>query len=261
MSGDKQQKFGEKLKYDKKFRFEFIIGIWSGIVGIALIVAVIFVGKIFLFNNNTEEVADNDAPAVVSDQSIEPTETTPPYSNAIVNGNEEDFEDEDDVDDELKNATTAFTTTVVNLRSEPSLTATVLTKVPSGTEVTIVEYGDEWTKVSYNGTEGYISTIYLSATKPVPIATVAPSSTAKPTATPKATKEPKATKKPKATKTPKETEEPQVTAKPTVAPTEAPAPTPAPTPVPTAAPTPVPTEAPTKAPEPTPEVQEGEETN
>lgn len=45
MSEGKETNFFDKLKTDKKFRFEFIMAIWSGIVGIALVIGLVFVGK------------------------------------------------------------------------------------------------------------------------------------------------------------------------------------------------------------------------
>ena len=50
----------------------------------------------------------------------------------------------------------------VNLRSSPNKTAgNVYTKVPSGATVTVLIPGDEWTKVRYGGTVGYMMTSFL----------------------------------------------------------------------------------------------------
>lgn len=248
MSEGNQQKFIEKLKNDKKFRFEFIIGIWSGIISLVLIVALIYIIPLFILNDNSidsDTIADNETPAVATEQAVEATETEPPYTSAIVNGNEEDFDDEDDEEDkQLKNAETAYATTVVNLRNEPALTASVIGKLKAGDEVTILEYDKEWTKVKYNGTEGYVSTIYLSTEKPTPkpeVTSAPVKTTPKPTATAKPTKTPKKTEKPKKTKTPVRTEKP---VEPTQAPTEAPQVTQPPV----VTNPPEPTQAPTEAP-------------
>ena len=143
------------------------------------------------------------------------------------------------VDEELAKATEGYTTSTVNMRSEPSLTASVVAKVPASTKLTFSGLQKkEWMEVEYNGQKGYINAMYLSVDKPKPIETVTPRPTQKPvrtTATPKATKAPKATKMPKATKTPGTV----VTKAPTQAPTEAP--TQAPTEAPTQVPTPEPT--------------------
>ena len=229
MSGENKQKFTEKLKTDKKFRFEFIVGIWSGIIACVLLVALVFVAKIYIFSDksiDSDEIVD-ETPAVVTEQAVEPEKTNPPYKSAIISGNEEDFDDDenDEEMEELKSAKTAYATTVVNLRSEASLTASVITKLDAGDEVDILEYGKEWTKVSFNGKEGYVSTIYLSTRKPVYEPTSTPtitSTTPKPTIAPKPTKSPK----PKKTKKPVKTHKPVKTQEPTTEPTE---PTPAPT--------------------------------
>lgn len=246
MSEGNQQKFLEKLKNDKKFRFEFIIGIWSGIISIVLIVALIYIIPLFILNDNSidsDTMADNDTPAVVTEQAVAATETEPPYTSAIVNGNEEDFEDEEE-DEQLKNADTAYATTVVNLRSEPALTASVIGKLNAGDEVTVLEYDKEWTKVKYNGTEGYVSTIYLSTQKPTPkpkVTSAPVKATPRPTATAKPTKTPKKTEKPKKTKRPVKTDKP-------VEPTQAPTEPPQVTQAPVVTNPPEPTQAPTEAP-------------
>ncbi len=50
----------------------------------------------------------------------------------------------------------------VNLRSSPNKTAcNVYAKVPSGSIVTVLIPGDEWTKVRYGGTVGYMMTSFL----------------------------------------------------------------------------------------------------
>lgn len=265
MSEDNKQNFIEKLKKDKKFRFELIIGIWSGVISVILVVAVVFVAQAYIKGSNTvpeveesQEAADH-SPVIVSDPAVGAEETKPPYKSAIINHNEEDFLDgEDEVDGDLKSAKTAYATTVINLRKEPALTADVIAKLQVGDEVTILDFDKEWTKVNFDGSEGYVSTIYLSTRKPSeqpevsePVRTSAP--TARPTSTPKPVKTAKPTKKPKKTKTPKKTKaptkEPDITKEPD--PTKAPEPTKAPKP--TKAPEPTKAPDPTKAPEPTKE--------
>ena len=50
----------------------------------------------------------------------------------------------------------------VNLRSAPSkVNGQVYTRVPSGSTVTVLIPGDEWTKVRYGSTEGYMMTCFL----------------------------------------------------------------------------------------------------
>lgn len=49
----------------------------------------------------------------------------------------------------------------VNLRAQPSMTAAVLVQVPIGSEVDLYDEGDEWSKISYNGQNGYMMTKFL----------------------------------------------------------------------------------------------------
>ena len=154
MSEGKETNFFNKLKTDKKFRFEFIMAVWSGIVGIALVVGLVFVGKTFFFGKKVVDSGDlgDETPAVVTEQAIDAEETPAPYDSAIVSENEEDFQDDEEaVDDNLKDAKTAYATTVVNIRKEAALTADVIGKLQTGDEVKIIEYGKEWTKVEVNG--------------------------------------------------------------------------------------------------------------
>ena len=157
MSDGNGTNYFDKLKTDKKFRFEFFMAVWSGIVGIALVVGLVFVGKTFFFGKKVVDSGDlgDETPAVVTEQAIDTEETPEPYDSAIVNGNEEDFEDEEEeADDDLKKAKTAYASTVVNIRKEPALTADVIGKLQTGDEVKIIEYGKEWTKIEINGTQG-----------------------------------------------------------------------------------------------------------
>ena len=69
MSEGKGTNFFDKLKTDKKFRFEFIMAIWSGIVGIALVIGLVFVGKTFFFGKKVVDSGDlEEKPAVVPEQ-------------------------------------------------------------------------------------------------------------------------------------------------------------------------------------------------
>lgn len=50
----------------------------------------------------------------------------------------------------------------LNLRSSASTSASILTTIPRGTSVVVTEQTGNWYKVICNGTEGYISTDYVS---------------------------------------------------------------------------------------------------
>ncbi len=57
----------------------------------------------------------------------------------------------------------ATTTSALNLRAEPSLSAKILTVMPSGARVTLLDgYANGFRKVSYNGLTGWASTAYLN---------------------------------------------------------------------------------------------------
>ncbi len=51
---------------------------------------------------------------------------------------------------------------VVNFRSAPSWNASILSKIPVGTGVTVLDKGTDWTLVSVSGSTGYVSTWFLA---------------------------------------------------------------------------------------------------
>ena len=59
----------------------------------------------------------------------------------------------------------------VNLREQPSKASRVLVQVPVGTEVDLYEEGDTWSKVVYQGKDGYMMTDFIipvADTEPAP---------------------------------------------------------------------------------------------
>lgn len=54
-----------------------------------------------------------------------------------------------------------ITGSIVNLRSEPSTNAAIISKLSAGTEVDLVSLQDDWYSVTYNGTRGYVSAEYI----------------------------------------------------------------------------------------------------
>ena len=50
----------------------------------------------------------------------------------------------------------------VNLRSEPSMTSSVLKRIPSGAAATVVIPGPDWSKIQYKGTTGYVINYFTS---------------------------------------------------------------------------------------------------
>lgn len=65
----------------------------------------------------------------------------------------------------------------VNLRTSGSTSATVVTKLNKGVELKRTGYSDKWSRVTYDGKECYISSDYLSTTKPTVTETPAPAVT------------------------------------------------------------------------------------
>lgn len=63
-------------------------------------------------------------------------------------------------------ATTLYSTSDVNIRSNPSTSSTVAGTVAAGNAVTVVGETDNWYIVNVNGSTGYISKAYLSSTAP-----------------------------------------------------------------------------------------------
>lgn len=50
----------------------------------------------------------------------------------------------------------------LNLREAPSLSGKLITSIKNGTSVTVLQHGATWSRVSYNGSEGFVSTQYLN---------------------------------------------------------------------------------------------------
>ena len=50
---------------------------------------------------------------------------------------------------------------VVNFRLYPGMKTKVLKVVPVGTKVTVLEMGENWSKVELDGQRGYVSTYFL----------------------------------------------------------------------------------------------------
>lgn len=66
--------------------------------------------------------------------------------------------------DDVQISSTAYINTKsdpLNLRKSASTSGAVITTIPKGTAVTVIEYGDSWCYVEWNGYKGYASTDYL----------------------------------------------------------------------------------------------------
>lgn len=144
-------------------------------------------------------------------------------------------------------------TSQVNLLDLPDTEADVFLMLEQGDIVTLLNEGQDWSKVMLQtGQIGYLMTSQITTDvvlKPTPSPTPSPSPSPKPTRVP--TPSPKPTRKPTATPTAKTTQTPTAaptttpTAVPTAAPPTAPEPGVTPTTAPTLVPTPTPTPFPT----------------
>ena len=59
-----------------------------------------------------------------------------------------------------------WTSTTVNLRSEPSTDSEVLTVLTEGARLELIGEEEGWVKVSFAGQEGYVSTDYVTDAEP-----------------------------------------------------------------------------------------------
>ena len=54
----------------------------------------------------------------------------------------------------------------LNMRSEPKTGATIIARIPYGTEIPAEKLDDTWAKVRYNNKEGYVMHKFLSTEEP-----------------------------------------------------------------------------------------------
>ncbi|MGO0985875.1 SH3 domain-containing protein [Clostridioides difficile] len=61
-----------------------------------------------------------------------------------------------------KSKTKQVNTTSLNVRSGPNTSYGVLGKLPKGSKVEVISESNGWSKIKYNGKDGYVSSMYLS---------------------------------------------------------------------------------------------------
>ena len=134
MKNEKKGFFSRMLSSEHKVFETSMFGI-SVVLTLALVIGIGYYISVAFFNHNT--VTDEEANAsAVSDSAVtvrespEPTQT--PDENTMIREDDTDTQ----VDEELAKATEGYTTSTVNMRSEPSLTASVVAKVPASTKLT-----------------------------------------------------------------------------------------------------------------------------
>lgn len=202
----------ERLKTDKDYRFDFIIAVWSGIIIIAVVIALIC-GIMFVSGkvNKEPEPAATNAPT--EEPSKEPSPT--PFEEEEEDGEtdaadeEEDITEGEEADNDINGSNdTVYATTTVNVRADATTDSASLGKITAGTSVERTEsMANGWSKVIFKGQTAYIKSEFLSsspvsaATK-APLTTKAPATNTKPSANKAPAVSAKKTAKPKATKAP-----------------------------------------------------------
>jgi SpoIID/LytB domain protein len=71
-------------------------------------------------------------------------------------------------------ATVTLASGRLNLRAEANTMARIIGLIPNGAEVTVLEQGAAWSRVTYQGLSGYVSSQYLKFTQSAPIVPVNP---------------------------------------------------------------------------------------
>ncbi len=82
---------------------------------------------------------------------------------------------------EILKATVTTVSEPLNLRAGASTLSSVLQQIPKGEEITVLERGEEWCCVTYQGTTGYVMTKFLTFTETENAATPTPTVTLTPT--------------------------------------------------------------------------------
>lgn len=136
----------------------------KNIIIIALIIGIFIatVVGISIFTNHNKETNQTQN---VSDKKEEVVET----SKEVENVSEEKTESEQQVSQPTFDETTAvsvWTTSNLNLREEPDGNATVITVISKGTEIKKATEENGWAYVKVDDNLGYVSTQYISDTKP-----------------------------------------------------------------------------------------------
>ena len=97
-------------------------------------------------------------------ESATPTASASPSASPSVSPNVP----ENPEDEEENKVWVVGTIAYINLREEPSTEGKVITKIPSGDEMTVLEEGETFTYVKHGVSQGYAPTRYLTRTKPLP---------------------------------------------------------------------------------------------
>ncbi|MCM1561883.1 MAG: SH3 domain-containing protein [Butyrivibrio sp.] len=131
-----------------------------------VLICVISVIVMFVSTKNAQKAQENNEtqPLVANLPPEEPNPDLPPVTQMT----EQPLEPVTEQTGEGLYERTVWTNSGVNLRSEPNTTCPVITILLKGTRLEIIgEAGKgDWLKVSYNGTQGYVSKDYITDKDP-----------------------------------------------------------------------------------------------
>ncbi len=132
---ERKVNFFEKMKTAEHRGFEISMFAVSILMAVVVLISIVMLG-IYWGKGSSNTVSDDGADdmatssAVTVDNDEDSAVATQPPENPIIS--EDDFGSSDE---DLKAGEFAYTTAYVNMRSEASLSASVVTKVPSGTKL------------------------------------------------------------------------------------------------------------------------------
>lgn len=213
------KKIFKRIKEEKGFRFELIIGIWSALIIIAIVLVIVFGVKYAINKGGNPKDSKNvvDTTAKPEEATEAPTGTPEPtaepenlddYFTDDDAGLDEPKDEENNLDSdsnedvkstEAPSQETVYATTTVNVRTKDSTTAASLGKLSAGQSVTRIEQmSDGWSKIKYNGKEAYVKSDFLTKNAPSSKNQTNNKATAKPKT--QSTKKPAKTKAPSNTK-------------------------------------------------------------
>ncbi len=135
----------------KKSPAEDILRILIPIICVILLILII---RALLPSGDTAETEATATAATEETVVMEEEETTPAAADALP---------PDDENSEETSAAVYRTTTTLNVRTEPSTSASILVQLPPDTEVNVTgTYDSQWTIINYDGQDAYVATAYLT---------------------------------------------------------------------------------------------------
>lgn len=140
------------MKKSKHFRKDVIIARIIFAILCIVIGTLIGTGVSALMDRADTDKSDKNEPNTQIQTEVSSQDTQMPTDPSI----------EDDTQNVEDMISYAVPTTEIRLRKEPNTNCEVLTKIPAGTKLTLLEELEGWYKVSYEGMEGYISADYAT---------------------------------------------------------------------------------------------------